>query len=303
MNEHGRKRKVLSPEEQQALIDSDYELCSDVARRDKTALDEFYKRYHRLARHFGRRAYEASGVAGNVVDPDDLSQEAMEYMLRRAHNYSPDAEHPFIVHAATYTPLVLLAHARAERQIHIPENIYNMLNEIRRINQARMSEGKRRMSDEEIAAMFHIPQNAEESRVSVRALRTAEKLTSYMGSLDTGFSPNTDTLPGESYGYDGRIGLESLTTGVEPTTEESVEKIMLREALDKVLGTLSEREENMVRMRYGLGEDGKVYTIIEIAKQHGLSSQRTIQIIKKAMSKLQHSSRSEYLKPFLDGHV
>ncbi|MGH3669440.1 MAG: sigma-70 family RNA polymerase sigma factor, partial [Pseudonocardiaceae bacterium] len=80
---------------------------------------------------------------------------------------------------------------------------------------------------------------------------------------------------------------------------EAVSFILLQDQLQSVLATLSEREANIVRLRFGLA-DGKPRTLDEIGQVHGVTRERIRQIESKAMSKLRHPSRSQALRGYFD---
>ena len=76
-------------------------------------------------------------------------------------------------------------------------------------------------------------------------------------------------------------------------------RIVLREQLDEVLDTLTDREENVLRLRFGL-DDGRTRTLEEVGREFNVTRERIRQIEAKALRKLKHPSRSKRLKDFLD---
>jgi RNA polymerase primary sigma factor len=121
-----------------------------------------------------------------------------------------------------------------------------------------------------------------------------------MGSIDTGFSPHTDTSPGLDYDYDEFSPLRAIyDNDPPPTTEESYDEKDLALRIKKVLSTLSERERAVITMRYGL-EDGKPKTLNEIGIVLGVTQERIRQLESKAMSKLQQPARLQPLRGFID---
>ncbi|WP_143806118.1 sigma-70 family RNA polymerase sigma factor, partial [Oenococcus oeni] len=80
---------------------------------------------------------------------------------------------------------------------------------------------------------------------------------------------------------------------------ESTSDQMLKDQLEEVLGTLTEREENVLRLRFGL-EDGKTRTLEEVGRVFGVTRERIRQIEAKALRKLRHPSRSKQLKDFME---
>ena len=84
-----------------------------------------------------------------------------------------------------------------------------------------------------------------------------------------------------------------------PAPADAVSYTLLREQLDEVLNTLTDREKNVLRLRFGL-EDGRTRTLEEVGKEFNITRERIRQIEAKALRKLRHPSRSKKLRDYLD---
>lgn len=280
----------------------DHELCRRIVTGDEAASQEFYDRFNRLAVYFGRIAGESSRFNGTVVDEGDFAQEAFEYMWKRAIDYGTreNPAYPLLIHVATYARQYLRVLDFASRQVRLPSHAAGKLIAMRTEDDSRSRQGYGPTPNPALASLLRIPLESKRANgITPKTLRTAEMLTRYMGSIDSGFAPGDDTSPGNDYVLDKSVALESLTCQQTPTPEEAYIDTELRAALDAVLETLSENEGKVIRMRFGLGKFGSPHTQKEVGTELGLTAERIRQIESKAMSRLRHPSRSTFLKSYL----
>ena len=257
-----------SDERDQALAE-DYRLCEAVSARDPSAMEEFHERYYRLARFMAQKAARASGI----VEPEDLSQEALILMYGSAKAYREGQTQARFARYATSFMLPKLREIESTNQIvGLPAHVSRLLNNIDALNSSRYNHGLASMSDEEIAEELNIPLKGANT-VSVQSLMQAKMLTTYMGSIDGGYSPHQPESPGNGYVLDERDAMESVTGKYQPTVEEQVEATLRSEAINEVLSTLQDREANIVRMVLGL-DDGTEKTFEAISKIYGISGTR-----------------------------
>jgi RNA polymerase primary sigma factor len=281
--------------EQQIQIDAD--LCERLLSGDPEAGQEFYNRYHRLARYFGNKA--AAQCRGDVVDRDDLSQEVIMHFIEKASQYDATRHTTFSTFASTFVDMKLRRVVDGQYGTHVPGNIATVLRQVHAINESRMKNRQSIMTDEEIAKQFDIPEGpADDNYVTVGAIRQAILLTTYLGSIDHGFSPHADHSPGNEYIFDEMNSVRSVTSEDELSVEDQALRPATQKIVEEILETLTEREANVIRMRFGLfGEDPK--TLNEIGQIHGLTREKIRQIESRTMSKLRHYYYNQNAEDYL----
>ena len=124
--------------------------------------------------------------------------------------------------------------------------------------------------------------------ISVERVREIQKISQEPVSLETPIGEEEDSHLGDF-----------LPDENVPVPDEAAAFTMLREQLDEVLGTLTEREQRVLKLRFGL-DDGKARTLEEVGKEFKVTRERIRQIEAKALRKLRHPSRSRKLRDFLD---
>lgn len=142
-----------------------------------------------------------------------------------------------------------------------------------------LQEQGREVSDDEIA---------KEMNMSAEKVREIMKIAQDPISLETPIGEEEDSHIGDF--------IEDRDT---PAPADSASYALLREQLSEVLHTLTPREENVLKLRFGL-EDGRTRTLEEVGQQFNITRERIRQIEAKALRKLRHPSRSKKLKDFLD---
>jgi len=306
-------------------------LDSDIARmareKDAVGLQKLYEKYHRLAEYY---AYKNRGVLqGNKVEQDDLIQEAMLAVMEAANNYD-ESKGAFSSYIVSFLPRRLRAKGnQLQNVVRLPSQIVGIVSEIYKINRSRVDAREAEMSDEEIAQKYRLPLNPEErigtkKQITVLDIRDAIRLTRGIESID---SMNPGDIPeDEYYGYEERhtepydgydpydghdedngyknqsadeympmvsIGQGAVENG---STKKEAEANALREALNEVLQTLTEQEELIIRMRFGMDTPGICKTLDEVAVQFSVGKETIRRIEAKALRKLRHPRLSKRLK-------
>lgn len=165
------------------------------------------------------------------------------------------------------------------RTIRIPVHMVETINKLMRIQRQLLQEFGREATPEEIA---------EEMDISVEKVREILKIAQEPVSLETPIGEEEDSHLGDF------IPDEDV-----PAPAEAAAFSMLKEQLVEVLDTLTEREQKVLKLRFGL-EDGRARTLEEVGKQFDVTRERIRQIEAKALRKLRHPSRSKKLKDYLE---
>ena len=283
----------ISPEERLA---TDAELCGRVADGDEAAAEEFYDKYHRLAFYFGRKAINS--CRDGTVDVSDLGHDMFIYMLERAGKYDS-------VRGASFSSYVsLYASHRAEESldaiqysVRLPDAIRDIVRKVRRIDSQRAGQRRPFMSDEEISEQFGVALHSDVNRVSVADIRRAIMLTAQMGSIDSGYSSHDIHTVDHPYSLDEKSRLALVGADVPRSVEDEVMETALKDDIEKVLDTLGERQAQVLRLRFGIGQD-REWTLEEVGNLMGVTGARIGQIEARALEKLQMPKIRRYLAPY-----
>jgi RNA polymerase primary sigma factor len=166
------------------------------------------------------------------------------------------------------------------RTIRIPVHMVETINKLVRTQRTLTQKLKREPYPDEVAA---------EMKISVEKVQIIQKVAQEPISLESPVGEEEDSSLGDF------IPDNDTLTPYEYTSKE-----MLKRELDAVLETLTDREEKVLRMRFGL-LDGRTRTLEEVGKEFGVTRERIRQIEAKALRKLRHPSRSKKLKDFTNG--
>ncbi|WP_143812327.1 sigma-70 family RNA polymerase sigma factor, partial [Oenococcus oeni] len=161
----------------------------------------------------------------------------------------------------------------------IPVHMVETINKLIRIQRTLIQDLGRDPMPEEIGA---------EMELTADKVREIQKIAQEPVSLETPIGEENDSHLGDF------IEDNEVESPIESTSDQ-----MLKDQLEEVLGTLTEREENVLRLRFGL-EDGKTRTLEEVGRVFGVTRERIRQIEAKALRKLRHPSRSKQLKDFME---
>ncbi len=211
----------------------------------------------------------------------DIIQEGNTGLMRAVDKYEYRRGYKFSTYATWWIrQAITRAIADHARTIRIPVHMIETMSKLRTISKNLMQKLGREPTIEEIAA---------EANMSITETRRVMKISKHPFSLDRPIGESEDSYFGDF------IEDESVESPVQSAAQE-----MLKERIDEVLKTLTYREREIIKLRYGIG-DGYTYTLEEVGRIFKVTRERVRQVEAKAIRKLQHPVRSRRLEGFLDG--
>ena len=210
----------------------------------------------------------------------DLIQEGNTGLMRAVDKYEYRRGYKFSTYATWWIrQAITRAIADQARTIRIPVHMIETMSKLRNVSKRLLQEKGREPTIEETARAANI---------SVEETRRVMKISRHPISLDRPVGESEDSYFGDF------IEDEAAESPINAATQE-----MLKEKIDQVLKTLTYREREIIKLRYGLG-DGYTYTLEEVGRIFKVTRERVRQIEAKAVRKLQHPVRSRQLEGFLE---
>ena len=254
--------------------DEETELAKRMAEGDTKAKNRLSEANLRLVVSIAKR-YVGRGMLFL-----DLIQEGNLGLIKAVEKFDYRKGYKFSTYATWWIrQAITRAIADQARTIRIPVHMVETINKLIRVSRQLLQELGREPTPEEIAAEMDMP---------VERVREILKISQEPVSLETPIGEEEDSHLGD-FIQDDNV----------PVPADAATFTLLKEQLEEVLGTLTEREQKVLILRFGL-EDGRARTLEEVGKEFNVTRERIRQIEAKALRKLRHPSRSRKLKDYLE---
>lgn len=254
--------------------DEEVDLAIRIQKGDEIAKQELAEANLRLVVSIAKR------YVGRGMQFLDLIQEGNMGLMKAVEKFDHTKGFKFSTYATWWIrQAITRAIADQARTIRIPVHMVETINKLVRVQRQLLQDLGREPTPEEMGA---------EMDLSTEKVREILKIAQEPVSLETPIGEEDDSHLGDFIEDEAAMSPEMFTSSA-----------LLREQLEDVLDTLTDREENVLRLRFGL-DDGNIRTLEQVGKVFGVTRERIRQIEAKALRKLRHPSRSNQLKDFLE---